>query len=191
MGDIIKAVKDSGVMASAKIRSGFDKVNIEESVSVLVKSGADIITVHPRLATEYYSGKADWNLVRAVRLMTEGILILSGDIKSPEDAFKALELTGADGIMIGRQAIGSPYIFSQLEEYRKTGSYMSKTLSDIRNAMLDFARLFIETGRNDNIVPIRSALIQYVKNHKNSREIRYMISKASTLDELAIILNNW
>ncbi len=191
MADIVKALKDSGIMVSAKIRSGFDSVNLEETVPALRKAGADIIVVHPRLAVQLYNGNADWNEILKARSMTDSLLIASGDIKTPEDAAHVMKLTAADGVMIGRQAVGSTYIFSQILEYFKKGSYSGYAKTDIKNIMIDFARLHIEINKTDNLVPVRSALIQYVKNYENSREIRYLISKITTLTELTEILDKW
>lgn len=191
MSDIIKAIKNSGAIASAKIRSGFDKVNLEDTMEALNQAGADIITLHPRLAIEFYNGHSDWEQIRRAREMTNAILIASGDIKSPEDAKKMLELTHADGIMIGRQAIGSTYIFQQVHDYLTDGAYHSYTLQEIKAIILEYARLFIDLTKEDYIVPIRSTLIQYVKNFKNSKEIRHRLSLIHNLRELEGILEDW
>ncbi len=191
MSDIVKSLKDSGVIVSAKIRSGFDRINLDETIPVLEKAGADIIILHPRLAIQFYNGKADWDQIRNARQMTDKILIASGDITTPELAKEALDRTKADGIMIGRQAVGSPYIFKQIIDYFNNGKYDSYTLKDIKDIMLKFAGIFNQIQKKDNITAIRAALIQYVKNYKNSKEIRHRISQISSYKELNEVLKDW
>lgn len=191
MGDIVKALKDSGVAVSSKIRIGFDSENIEQTVPVLDKAGSDIIIVHGRLATQFYSGKADWSVIARAREMTSAVFIANGDITTPEDAKAILDQTKADGIMIGRQAVGSPYLFKQIIDYFTLGTYSTYSLEEIKGFMLEFALLFVNLSKKDHIVPVRSALIQYVKNYKNSREIRHQLSSILTLTELETILKTW
>ena len=191
MGDIVRALKDSGVAVSAKIRSGFDSINIEETIPELEKAGADVIVLHPRLAIHFYNGRADWDLIRRAKEMTSRTLIASGDIRSPEDALKVFEQTRADGIMIGRQAVGSVFIFSQVLDYFKKGSYKTYDHDELKAVMKDFAEMFSLLERDDSIIPIRSALIQYVRLYKNSREIRNRLSKTHTIGELEAVLNDW
>lgn len=191
MGDIVRALKDTGIAVSAKIRSGIDSVNIDETVTELDRAGADVIVLHPRLAIHFYNGKADWELIRRARDLTDKILIASGDIRTPEDAKKVFETTGADGIMIGRQAIGSVFLFGQILEYFEKGSYREYGHDDIKTAMLEYAELFSLVEQEESIIPIRSALIQYIRLYHNSREIRHRLSKAYTIEELKTILTDW
>ncbi|MGA2140868.1 MAG: tRNA-dihydrouridine synthase family protein, partial [Brevinematales bacterium] len=191
MSDIVKALKDSGVTVSVKIRSGFDKDNLEETIPALDKAGADIIIVHPRLAIQFYNGSADWDKILKARLLTGRILAASGDIMTPEDAEKVLTLTKADAVMIGRRAVGSPYIFKQIIEYFSTGAYTSYSLPEIKVIMLAFARLFTGLIKKDDIVPIRSTLIQYVRNYQNSKDVRHGLSMITTMRELEEVIKTW
>jgi tRNA-dihydrouridine synthase B len=191
MGDIVRALKDSGIAVSAKIRSGFDEVNIEETVTELDRAGADVIILHPRLAIHFYNGKADWDLIRRARGLTDKILIASGDIRTPSDAEKVFEHTGADGIMIGRQAVGSVFLFGQILDYFKKGSFKEYGHDEIKAAMMDYAELFSLVEQDESIVPIRSALIQYIRLYRNSREIRNRLSKTETIGDLKTVLADW
>lgn len=191
MGDIVRALKDSGVAVSAKIRSGFDQVNIEETIPELDKAGADVIVLHPRLAIHFYNGKADWELIKRARDMTNKTLIASGDIRSPEDALAVFEQTRADGIMIGRQAVGSIFLFSQLLDFFKKGSYKTYSHDELKEVMTEYAALYSLVEKDESIIPIRSALIQYVRLYKNSREIRNRLSKTQTIEELEQVLKDW
>lgn len=191
MGDIVRALKDSGVAVSAKIRSGFDSVNIEETIAELDKAEADVIVLHPRLAIHFYNGNADWDLIRRAREMTSRTLIASGDIRSPEGALLAFERTHADGIMIGRQAVGSVFIFSQILDYIKKGAYKTYSHDELKKTMTEFAALYSLLEKDESIIPIRSALIQYVRLYKNSREIRNRLSKTHTMEDLKTVLNDW
>jgi len=191
MGEIVKALKDSGVIVSAKIRCGFDRVNIEETIPVIDKAGADIIILHPRLATQFYTGRADWSLIKIARSMTDKILIGSGDICTPMDVRERIEYTDVDGVMIGRYAVGSPYIFKQVLDFFYNGEYRGYELDEIKKMMLEFANLYMKVENRTDLIPIRSTLIQYVKNFKNSSRIREKLSKIKTLLELENVIKDW
>jgi nifR3 family TIM-barrel protein len=191
MGDVIKALKDAGLMVSAKIRSGFDRINIEETIPVLSEAGADIITLHPRLAIQFYRGKADWELFRKAREMTKAVLIGSGDVESPEDAERLFADFGVDGVMIGRRAVGAPYIFSQILDYFTTGQYHSYSITEIKALMIKFAEVYVNLTHKDSIIPIRGSLIQYYKNVPHANPLRQAISSAKTIIDLKTILENF
>jgi len=191
MRDIIKAVKDSGAIASAKIRSGFDQVNIQSTIQALNDGKVDIITIHPRLAAMYYNGKADWEIIKQARILTKAVLIANGDIISPEAAKKIVLLTGADGIMIGRQAVGAPYIFQQIKEFFLTERYNVYPFDKIKEWMLEYSELYIRNTGKNFIKPIRSILIQFIKKNLNSDSINYQLSQIIKLQELEQLLKNY
>lgn len=191
MGDIVRAMKDTGALVSAKIRSGIDHVNIEDTVPELDRAGADIIILHPRLAVQFYGGEADWGLIAKARQMTDKLLAASGDIHTPEDAKRVLLETGADIAMIGRQAVGSPYLFRQTLDFLEKGHYDAADHETVKAWMVEYAGLLISLSGKDFIVPIRSALIQYVKNFQNSKEIRSRLSTITTLAELVSVIRDW
>jgi len=191
MSGIIKALKDSGVIVSAKIRSGFDQDNLEKTVPALDNAGADIIIVHPRLAVQFYRGEADWNKIFRARQLTEKLLVANGDISSPEDVKTVFDLTKADAVMIGRRAVGSPYIFKQITDYFTKGFYSYYSLDEIKQIMMNFAALYTSIAKTGNIIPIRSTLLQYVRNYKNSKDIRQAISSIKSINEMEEALKSW
>ncbi|MEG0720414.1 MAG: tRNA dihydrouridine synthase DusB, partial [Lachnospiraceae bacterium] len=106
-----------------KIRKGFDDscINAVEIAKIIEGSGGAAVTVHGRTREQYYSGKADWDIIRQVKESVRIPVIGNGDVTSPETALALKQQTGCDGIMVGRGAQGNPWIFSELLEYEKTG----------------------------------------------------------------------
>ena len=191
MGEIVRAVKETGAVVSAKIRAGYSCVYIEKTIPIIDDAGADIIIVHPRLATQMFGGAADWELISRAREMTGRILIGNGDIDSPETALARLRESRVDGIMVGRAAIAKPYLFRLIADLDATGSYVSPSLPEVRDGLIEFARLFIATSNARSMSPLRSAVLSTVKSMGNSREVRGKVSSITTLDELIDALDGW
>lgn len=192
MAEIVRAVKDAGVYCTAKIRTGFDQVNIQDTVPLLDEAGVDMIVLHGRTASQGYSGHADWEMIRKARRLTRTLFIANGDIQTPEDAKKILELTGADGVMIGRAGVGTPFLFDQIREYLTQGSYKRfYGLEEVKGYMRELTELYLSIKGGKSIVPIRSALIHYVKAFDGAREVRRDISLCPDRDSLYRILDAW
>lgn len=191
MGEIVAAIKRAGLVVTAKIRSGFDEVNIDRTIPALDKAGADAIIYHARTAKQMYAGKADWTLIRRARDLTDKPLIANGDIVTPEDAERMFEETLADGIMIGRAAVGKPYIFRQIREYFETGTYSVPSVDEIKSYMLEFAKVFFERSGKKDLKDIRGALVQYIKGFHDSKSYRFRLANIMTYDELVEVLDDW
>ncbi|OHD57253.1 MAG: hypothetical protein A2Y33_14890 [Spirochaetes bacterium GWF1_51_8] len=191
MGEIVAAVKETGAVVSAKIRAGYSYHNFEETIPIVDKAGADIIILHARLGTQMFAGHADWDLIRQARALTDKILIANGDIDTPERADECMTATGADGLMIGRAAIGRPYLFAQTIDYCRNGTYTTPGLDEIKSGMVEFARLFEKHSGAKNLVPIRSALLCAIRGVGNCREIRGRVSSIGTVADLENALADW
>ncbi len=192
MGDLVQAVKDAGAIVSAKIRTGFDTVNIDQTIPVLNTVGADIIIVHGRTTLQGYGGNADWELLAKIRQMTDRIFIANGDVTTPKKAAELLNKTNADGIMIGRGGVRTPYLFTQILDYLQTGHYREVTLGEIKSMMLRYARAFLDWNPRSakQLIPIRASLIQYAHGFRDSKEIRRQLSQIITLEDLTKVLEN-
>ena len=126
---IVRAISDRiKKPVTVKFRKGFNDENINavEFARMMEQSGASAVAVHGRTREEYYSGTADWDIIRKVKEAVKIPVIASGDIFTPEDAVRCKNETGCDGLMIARGARGNPWIFRQIKEFEKSGQYQDK-----------------------------------------------------------------
>lgn len=179
---------------TVKIRKGFDDscINAVEIAKVVEEAGAAAVAVHGRTREQYYSGKADWDIIRQVKAAVKIPVIGNGDVTSGEKALAMKKETGCDGVMIGRGAQGNPWIFRELLEYEKTGRLAERpSVEVIRETMLRHARLQIEfKGDYLGIREMRKHVAWYTKGLKGSARLREAINQVESYEELEKLLNN-
>ena len=187
-------VKASKVPVTVKIRKGWDSQNIVavEVAKILEEAGVSAITIHGRTREEYYSGKADWEIIKQVKEAVNIPVIGNGDIKSKEDAQKMFQETNVDGIMIGRAAIGNPWIFEEIIRYLEGKEQRKITNQEKLDTILEHINLAVEEkGETIAIKEMRKHLAYYIRNSKEASKVRENINKIETRAELIDCLNEY
>ena len=192
-GHIIEAMANAiSKPVTVKIRAGFDAehINAVEIAKIAENSGAAAITVHARTREQYYSGKADREIIRLVKEAVTIPVIGNGDLLTPEDVIAMKEQTGCDGFMIARGAQGNPWIFSQLLEYFKTGQIKPRPgFAEVREMILRQARMMIDfKGEYIGIREIRKHAAWYTTGYPNSSRMRDAINTVETYEALEALL---
>lgn len=180
-----KAIKKP---VTVKIRKGFDDehINAVEIARIAESAGAAAVAVHGRTREQYYSGKADWDIIRQVKESVKIPVIGNGDVTSPEAARQLMETTGCDGIMIGRGAQGNPWIFRQILHWMETGEEESKPdLEEVKAMILRHARMLVEyKGAYTGIREMRKHVAWYTAGYPNSAKLRARVNEIESLEAL-------
>jgi len=184
---------------TVKIRKGFDQgnVNAVEVAKIIEQNGASALTIHGRTRSQFYSGRADWDIIRQVKEAIHIPVIGNGDIEKPEDAKRMIEETHCDGVMIGRAAQGNPWIFNRTSHYLKTGELLPEpTIEEkIAVALRHSKALMMYKGEYQGIREARKHMIWYTKGLKNTSALRQRINHIESYEELENImfeyLNNY
>ena len=168
------------------------EVNAVEIARIAEGSGAAAVAVHGRTREQYYSGRADWDIIRQVKEAVSIPVIGNGDVDSPKKAKAMLEETGCDGVMIGRAARGNPWIFRQVQEYLRTGVAAPKpSPEEVRAIMLRHARMQVEyKGDYTGIREMRKHISWYTAGMPHSARLRARINSVESLEELEEILTS-
>ncbi|MBE5915279.1 MAG: tRNA dihydrouridine synthase DusB [Pseudobutyrivibrio ruminis] len=195
-GKIIEGmVKAIGKPVTVKIRKGFDEehVNAVEMAHVAQESGAAAIAVHGRTREQYYSGKADWSIIAAVKEAVSIPVIGNGDILDAKDVIAMKEQTNCDGFMIGRGAQGNPWIFHQILHYFETGELIGKPpMEEMVKTMLRHAKLQIEfKGDYLGIREMRKHAAWYTAGYKGASKLRGQINDVETYQQLEEIFERF
>ena len=187
---MVKAIRKP---VTVKIRKGFDDncINAVEMAKIAEDAGAAAIAVHGRTREQYYSGKADWEIIRQVKEAVSIPVIGNGDVDSAKKAEALVKATGCDGIMIGRAVRGNPWIFRELNHYFTTGEVLSKpSWEEIREMILRHARMQIELkGEFTGIREMRKHIAWYTSGMKHSAGLRRDSNLVSSYEELEKLLD--
>ena len=194
--NIIRSLKkNTKKPVTIKIRSGFsqDNINAVEVAKAAEAAGVDGIAVHGRTREAFYSGKADWKIIKRVKDAVKIPVIGSGDATSPETAKLMLDETGCDGIMIARAARGNPWIFSEINAYLEKGEKLSRpSEGEVLSTVLRHARLLIEyKGAYIGIREMRKHALWYTAGYPSSAKFRAEMSGIESYEELKKLMENY
>ena len=182
---LVKAVKKP---VTVKIRKGFDDghCNAVEIAKIAESCGVAAIAVHGRTREQYYSGRADWDIIRQVKEAVKIPVIGNGDVDSPQAARLLLEQTGCDGVMIGRAAQGNPWIFREVVRYLEDGSLAERPDNQEKKRMvLEHAGLQLQyKGEYTAVREMRRHLAWYTVGMPHSARFRQMINTMESMEEL-------
>lgn len=195
-GEVVKAVvKESIKPVTVKIRKGWDDNNINavEIAKVIEENGAKALAIHGRTREQFYSGKADWGIIRKVKEALTIPVIGNGDVFTVEDAINLLKETNCDGIMIGRGSQGNPWIFKRMAYYMESGELLPEpTVKEKVLMALKHMNLVVEhKGEYVGIREMRKHIAWYLKGLRNTASLRNEINKIDSRAGIEDILYNY
>ena len=193
VGKIVEAMaKAVEKPVTVKIRAGFndDSINAPEIAHVIEESGGAAVAVHGRTREQFYSGKADWDIIRQVKEAVKIPVIGNGDLLTAEDVIAMEEQTGCDGFMIARGAQGNPWIFRQILHYFETGEHLPKPpASEVAQMILRHARMMLEfKGEYIGIREIRKHAAWYTAGYPHGARLRVAINQVENYEQLETLL---
>ncbi|SDY45947.1 tRNA dihydrouridine synthase DusB [Lachnobacterium bovis] len=195
VGEIIeKVVKATKKPVTVKFRKGFDNdhINAVEIAKIAESSGAAAVAVHGRTREQYYSGKADWDIIRQVKEAVSIPVIGNGDLLTAEDVIAMKEQTNCDGFMIARGAQGNPWIFKQILHYFETGEHLAKpSLEEVADMILRHGKMMIDfKGEYTGVREMRKHAAWYTAGYHNSSKLRVKFNEVESYEDMQELLDH-
>ena len=185
---LINAVKKP---VTLKIRSGVtdaSKFLFREIAEIAEDEGIEMITLHPRTVSQGYSGTADWDMIKELKEISSIPIVGNGDITTPEDAKKMIDNTNCDYVMIGRGAMGNPFLFEQINDYLKSNSYKEYSFKDRLDSFFDY--LHLTNQYKIKFANIKGQAMRFTKGMKGGSKLRSEITLSKNIEELEKIMND-
>ena len=180
---------------TVKMRNGWDSEHIYaiENAQAVERGGGSAVSVHGRTREQLYTGKADWNIIRDVKQAVSIPVIGNGDVVTPEDAKRMIDETGVDGVMIGRGALGNPWMLYRTVQYLTKGELPPEPEAEekMRIAILHMDRLIKLKGENVAIKEMRKHMAWYLKGMKGAARLKDAIMEQTTRDGMVRILDDY
>ncbi len=184
IAEIVKEVNSSvNIPISVKIRAGWGKNQAVEISKICEKNGASAIIVHARTVEQGYSGKAKWDIIKEVKEVVKIPVIGNGDVWNGEDAKKMLKQTNCDYIMIGRAAIGNPFIFKEINEYLKTKKIIQQTTEEKIKDYFEYIKL-AKKYKCFSLKDSKWKAQEFTKGLFGSTNLRRKLNKSKTWEEI-------
>ena len=195
-GEIVKAVKDvthKPVTVKIRLGAGNDKTGYLKVIEEVLKAGVDLIAIHPRTAKEMYGGKPHWELIADLKKLVNVPLVVSGNIYKVEDAANAMEITGADAVMVARGGVGNPTLISNIDNYFQGNELEATDLDTQIDYCLELARLLIEEkGEKVAMRVYRGIATKFFDGFPNSKPLKCRLStELNSYSDLTSILEDY
>lgn len=190
-GRIVAAVAAAvRVPVTVKLRKGFDAAhnNAVEVARICEEAGAAMITVHGRTREQRYAGQADWDCVAAVAAQVRVPVVGNGDVASGTDALRRLRQSGCAGVMVGRAALGNPWIFAEIRAALTGAAYTPPDGAARMALALRHARMTVETKGEHGVIELRKHLARYVAGRREAAALRVRLQTARTFGQIEQIL---
>ncbi|MBQ7581333.1 MAG: tRNA dihydrouridine synthase DusB [Lachnospiraceae bacterium] len=195
VGEIISAIAQAiQKPVTVKIRAGFDEThkNAPEIAHIAQESGVAAVVVHGRTREQYYSGKADWEIIRLVKESVTIPVIGNGDVCDFDSGMRMMEETGCDGVMIGRAARGNPWIFGECVARMNGETYTKPTYEEIKTMILRHAEMLCEhKGEYIGMREMRKHASWYTQGLKGASKLRGKLNEIEHFDELKFLLDSY